>query len=74
MSNKFDFDITPEYFTRENVSPAYPQLVSTSFLYYEYYNQYIPNKIEENYKKLDAKYLSKLPFDYKEKVKKVREV
>jgi hypothetical protein len=73
MSNKFDFDITPEYFTRENVSPAYPQLVSTSFLYYEYYNQYIPNKIEENYKKLDAKYLSKLPFDYKEKVKKVRE-
>lgn len=43
------------------------------FLNYEYYNEYIPNKIENNYKKLEPKYLAKLPFDYKEKVKKVRE-
>ena len=70
---KFNFDITPEYFSRLNISPAYPELAALALLHYEYYNQYIPNKIEENYKKLDSKYLAKLPFDYKEKVNKVRE-
>ena len=70
---KFDFDITPEYFQRLNISPDYPKLVCLCFLNYEYYNDYIPQKIEENYAKLDPKYLAKLPFDYKEKVKKVKE-
>ena len=70
---KFDFDITPEYFTRNNLYPVPPKLYYLSLLNYEKYNQYIPNKIEENYKKLDPKYISKLPFDYNEKVKKVRE-
>ena len=70
---KFDFEITPEYFLKLNASPEYIKLCCFCFLNYEKYNEYIPNKIENNYKKLDEKYLSKLPFDYKEKVKKVKE-
>ena len=70
---KFDFDITPEYFSKFNFSPDYIKLCIICFYNYEKYHQYIPNKIEENYKKLEPKYLEKLPFDYKEKVKKVRE-
>ena len=70
---KFDFDITPESFSKLNLDPANVKLYYLTLLTYEQYHQYIPNKIEENYKKLDQKYLSKLPFDYNEKVKKVRE-
>ena len=73
MTEKFNFDITPEYFQRLNIYPDPPYLCSLLFLNYEYYNDYIPNKIEENYKKLDKKYLDKLPFNYKDKVKKVRD-
>ena len=76
MSNsqeKFDFDITPEYFSRLNLHPDYPKLVCDEFLNYEKYNEFIPQKLEENYKKLDPKYLAKLPFDYRDKIKKVKE-
>ena len=70
---RFYFGITPEYFTRMNLSPEEPLLYAYCFSDYEKYNEYIPKKLEENYKKLDKKYLEKLPFDYKEKVKKVKE-
>ena len=70
---KFDFDIKLEYFTKLNLSPLYLKLCLLSLLYYEEYNQYIPNKIESNYQKLEPKYLEKLPFDYKDKVNKVKE-
>ena len=70
---KFDFDITPEYFSKINFSPNYLRLCLHNFLNYEKYNQDIPNKLENNYKNLDPKYLAKLPFDYKDKVKKVKE-
>lgn len=70
---KFNFDITPEYFSNLNIYPEYPKLCSLCFLNYEKYNEYIPKKLESNYQKLEPKYLSKLPFDYKEKVKKVKE-
>jgi len=69
---KFDFDITPEYFKRLNLYPS-PKLCALTFLNYEKYHEYIPERIESNYKNLDPKYLAKLPFDYKEKVKKVKE-
>ena len=69
---KFDFDITPEYFKRLNLYPS-PKLCALTFLNYEKYHEYIPERIENNYKNLDPKYLAKLPFDYKEKVKKVKE-
>ena len=72
-NEKFDFDITPEYFKKNNLCPDSPKLCALCLLNYEYYNDYIPKKLEENYKKLDKKYLEKLPFDYKEKVKKVQE-
>ena len=67
------FDIKLEYFTKLNLSPLYLKLCLLSLLYYEEYNQYIPNKIESNYQKLEPKYLEKLPFDYKDKVNKVKE-
>ena len=70
---KFDFDITREYFSKLNIYPTYPKLCTYCFQDYEVYNEYIPNKIESNYQKLEPKYLEKLPFDYKEKVKKVKE-
>ena len=70
---KFNFDITPDYFKKINIYPTSIKLCLYAFLNYEYYNEYIPDKIENNYKKLEPKYLAKLPFDYKEKVKKVRE-
>ena len=70
---KINFDITPEYFTKLNLSPIYTKLCVLCFLNYEKYNEYIPNKLESNYQKLEPKYLAKLPFDYKEKVKKVKE-
>ena len=70
---KFDFEINQEYFSKLNITPIYPKLCYLSLLNYEYYNEYIPNKLETNYKNLDSKYISKLPFDYKEKVKKVKE-
>ena len=70
---KFDFDITPEYFYKLNLYPVPPKYSCLSLLTYEKYNQFIPEKIESNYKKIDPKYLDKLPFDYKDKVKKVRE-
>ena len=73
IQEKFDFDITPEYFKKINYYPYFPYQVALLFLNYEYYNDYIPQKIEDNYKKLDKKYLDKLPFDYKDKVKKVKE-
>ena len=69
---KFDFDITPEYFKRLNLYPS-PKLCALTFLNYEKYHEYIPERIESNYKNLHPKYLAKLPFDYKEKVKKVKE-
>ena len=71
--SKIDFGITPEYFSKLNITPIYIKLCYLSLLNYEYYNEYIPNKLETNYKNLESKYLSKLPFDYKEKVKKVKE-
>ena len=70
---KFDFNITPEYFTKLKITPIYTKLCCLSLLNYEYYSEYIPNKLENNYKNIDPKYLSKLPFDYREKVKKVKE-
>ena len=70
---KFDFDITPECYTKLNLSPADVKIYYLALLNYEQYHQYIPDKIDANYKKIDQKYISKLPFDYKEKVKKVRE-
>ena len=70
---RFKFDITPEYFTKYELIPIYPKLCALCFLNYEKYNEYIPNKLENNYQKLEPKYLAKLPFDYKEKVKKVKE-
>ena len=70
---KINFDITYEYFTKLNIYGDYPKLCSYCFLDYEQFNEYIPNKLESNYKNLDPKYLAKLPFDYKEKVKKVKE-
>lgn len=70
---KFNFDITPEYFKKINIYPFIPYQVAYCFLNYEYYNDYIPRKIEENYKKLDQKYLDKLPFKYQDKVNKVKE-
>ena len=70
---KFNFDITPEYFKKINIYPFIPYQVAFCFLNYEYYNDYIPRKIEENYKKLDQKYLDKLPFKYQDKVNKVKE-
>ena len=73
IQEKFNFDITPEYFKRINIYPHFPYLVITTFLNYENYNYYIPQKIEENYKKIDQKYLDKLPFKYQDKVKKVKE-
>lgn len=73
MQEKFNFDITPEYFQRINTDPYYPYMVSLLFLNYETYNYYIPQKIEENYKKLEQKYLDKLPFKYQDKVNKVKE-
>ena len=72
-NEKFDFDINPEYFKKNDLTPDAPKLCALCFLNYEYYNDYIPEKLEKNYKKLDKKYLEKLPFDYKEKVKKVKE-
>ena len=70
---KFNFEITPEYFEKYNLPPIYPKLCAICFLNYEKNCEYIPNKLEDNYKKLEPKYLEKLPFDYKEKVKKVKE-
>ena len=70
---KFNFDITPEYFKRINIYPYIPYEIALLFSNYEYYNDYIPLKIEENYKKLDKKYLDKLPFKYQDKVNKVKE-
>ena len=70
---KFNFDITPDYFKKYNIYPTSPKLCLLAFLNYEYYNEYIPEAIENNYKKIEPKYLAKLPFDYKEKVKKVKE-
>ena len=70
---KFNFDITPEYFKKINIYPFIPYQVAYCFLNYEYYNDYIPRKIEENYKKLEQKYLDKLPFKYQDKVNKVKE-
>ena len=73
MTEKFNFDITPEFFQRINIYPYAPFQVSLLFLNYETYNDYIPKKIEENYQKIDPKYLSKLPFKYQDKVNKVKE-
>ena len=73
MTEKFNFDITPEYFQRLNISADPPYMYALLFLNYEYYNYYIPEKIEENYKKLDKKYLDKLPFKYQDKVQKVKD-
>ena len=70
---KFYFDITPDYFSYYYLYPDDVKLCCLCFLNYEKYNDYIPKKLENNYKNLDKKYLSKLPFDYKEKVKKVKE-
>ena len=70
---KFNFDINPEYFSKLNLSPIYPKSCIINFLSYEKFNEYIPNKLESNYKKLEPKYIAKLPFDYKEKIKKVIE-
>lgn len=72
-SEKFNFDITPEYFQRKNSYPYSPYQISLLFSNYERYNDYIPRRIEENYKKLDKKYIDKLPFKYEDKVKKVQE-
>ena len=72
-SEKFNFDITPEYFQKINIYPYSPLQICLLFLNYESYNYYIPQRIEENYKKLDKKYLDKLPFNYQDKVKKVKE-
>ena len=73
IQEKFDFDITPECFKKINYYPYFPYQVALLFLNYEYYNDYIPQKIEDNYKKLDKKYLDKLPFKYEDKIKKVKE-
>ena len=70
---KFYFDITPEYFTDYYLYPDDVKLCCLCLLNYERYNDYIPKKLEDNYKKLAPKYLEKLPFDYREKVKKVKE-
>ena len=70
---KFDFDITPDYFNKYNIYPTSLKLCLLAFLNYEYYNEYIPEYLENNYKKIEPKYLAKLPFNYKEKVKKVKE-
>ena len=72
-SEKFNFDITPEYFQKINIYPYSPYQICLLFLNYETYNYYIPQKMEENYKKLDKKYLDKLPFKYEDKIKKVKE-
>jgi hypothetical protein len=55
-SEKFNFDITPEYFQKINIYPYSPYQICLLFLNYETYNYYIPQKMEENYKKLDKKY------------------
>ena len=73
MTEKFNFDITPEFFQRINIYPYAPFQVSLLFLNYETYNDYIPKKIEENYQKIDPKYLSKLPFKYQDKFNKVKD-
>ena len=72
-SEKFNFDITPEYFKKKNIYPYAPLQLCLLFMNYETYHYYIPQKIEENYKKLDKKYLDKLPFKYQDKIKKVKE-
>ena len=71
--SEINFDINPEYFSKFNISPIYPKLCIIYLLTYEKYNEYVPNKLDNNYQKLEPKYISKLPFDYKEKVKKVIE-
>ena len=73
ITEKFNFDITPEYFKKINIYPEPPYLCSLLYLNYEKYNEYIPQKIESNYKKLDKKYIDKLPFKFEDKVKKVKE-
>ena len=69
----FNFYITPDYFKEYKIYPTSPKLCLFAFLNYEYYNEYIPEAIENNYKKIEPKYLAKLPFNYKDKVKKVKE-
>ena len=73
IEEKFDFDINLQYFSKLNLPPTYIRLCIISLFNYEKYNQYIPNKIESNYKKLEPKYHEKLPFDYNDKVNKVKE-
>ena len=73
MSEKnANFDLTQEYYNSINYATL-PKLCLLAFLNYEHYNQYIPDRIEYNYQKLEQKYLAKLPFKYQDKVNKVRE-
>ena len=43
---KYNFDITPDYFKKYNIYPTSPKLCLLAFLNYEYYNEYIPEAIE----------------------------
>ena len=73
QTEKFNFGLIPEYLLESYLYPEDVKLCCLCFLDYERYNEYIPQKLESNYKKIEPKYLEKLPFDYKEKVKKVKE-
>lgn len=67
-----DFVLTPEKLRAIGEYPKYVKMSMNILSSYEKDAQYIPEKMAKNYESVDPKYLTRLNFNYKDKVEKVK--
>ena len=67
-----DCSITPEYFKNNKESEVRFKLVLQELVNYMSQHNYILKNLELSYSSLEKKYLEKLPFNYQDKIQKVK--
>ena len=65
--------IDSEFFKQDTYGAMRFRIVLYELLNYTYNYQYVITNLEDVYSSLEEKYIKKLPFDYKEKIEKVKE-
>lgn len=65
--------ISPEDLKDSIIGQKTMKVLKNTLLSYQQYSEIIPYYMTKNYESIDSKYLSKLSFNYKDKVEKVRE-
>ena len=72
-NNVLKCNMTPEFFKQDTYGAMRFRVVLYELLNYTYNYQYVVTNLEKVYSSLDKKYIDKLPFNYKEKIEKVKE-